>query len=176
MAWSTWRQKHQGIARACHHRRHHQHQMTAIYGCSASAKAPTSARTRRRGWPSRRRHPAAGPADRPYVFLGQPWPEGQAGASGHQQNSQPRPARASFGGTPPFTSSGCFCRHHSGGSHHRRQSRGRGANGGRENGESHLFCRGRRASGGAVHGQLTGAHFPSTAIILRWTSRIPPTR
>jgi SRSO17 transposase len=26
LAWSTWRRKHQKIARACHHRKHHQHQ------------------------------------------------------------------------------------------------------------------------------------------------------
>jgi SRSO17 transposase len=26
LAWSTWRRKHQAIARACHHRKHHQHQ------------------------------------------------------------------------------------------------------------------------------------------------------
>jgi hypothetical protein len=26
LAWSTWRRKHQAIARDCHHRKHHQHQ------------------------------------------------------------------------------------------------------------------------------------------------------
>jgi len=26
LAWSTWRRKHEAIARACHHRKHHQHQ------------------------------------------------------------------------------------------------------------------------------------------------------
>ncbi len=26
LAWSAWRRKHQAIARACHHRKHHQHQ------------------------------------------------------------------------------------------------------------------------------------------------------
>lgn len=26
LTWSTWRRKHQAIARACHHRKHHQHQ------------------------------------------------------------------------------------------------------------------------------------------------------
>jgi SRSO17 transposase len=26
LAWSTWRRKHQATARACHHRKHHQHQ------------------------------------------------------------------------------------------------------------------------------------------------------